>query len=94
MHDGMESQGGCGGHGHDCTNCGSEGTGSCGAPKTIEDYLNLIYKQNQVANAKLSQVAGDLKLSGREEAAEHLKKSISEFEKGNMWLGLALSSLK
>lgn len=85
----------------DCSSCkDSDGNGGCAHahdgenPETMQQYLELTYKQNQVIGMKLSKMSETLKKAGNEEAAGYLAKSISDFEKGNMWINLVLSLIK
>ena len=88
--------------GHDCSQCkGSDGNGHCshshqsGEPqeRTIKDYLELTYKQNQVIAVKLEAYSKELRKAGMDEVANQLQNAIPEFEKGNMWISLAKSML-
>lgn len=92
----------CEAAGHDCSQCAdSDGHGNCAhsqgaaqpAERTIEDYLNLTYKQNQVIVLKLEAYAKELRKAGKDEIATQLENAIPEFEKGNMWISLAKSML-
>ena len=94
----------CEAAGHDCSNCASgDGHGGCSGhsheeghdcgPRTIEEYLELTYKQNQLIVVKLEKYAQDLKKVGKDEVAAQLMNAIPEFEKGNMWISLAKSML-
>ncbi|SFA86482.1 hypothetical protein SAMN05216249_1041 [Acetitomaculum ruminis DSM 5522] len=87
-----------------CASCSDgDGKGGCthshlhsntgGLELTLEQYLQLTYKQNQMIAAKLEKYSDDLTKAGKADVAVHLKNSIMEFEKGNMWLGVALSML-
>ena len=89
--------------GHDCSQCAdSDGKGGCvhgspggvASPKSIEEYLNLTYKQNQVIAVKLEAYAKDLRRAGKDEIADQLMSAIPQFEKGNMYIGLAKSMLQ
>lgn len=88
--------------GHDCSQCkDSDGHGNCAhshgqhepQERTIKDYLELTYKQNQVIAVKLEAYAKELKKAGQDEVATQLLNAIPEFEKGNMWISLAKSML-
>ena len=87
---------------HDCSQCASsDGHGGCAhgnAPepgeRTMSDYLELTYRQNQVIALKLDAYAKDLEKAGRLEVADKLRKAIPEFEKGNMLIGIAKDMLK
>ena len=92
----------CEAAGHDCSHCAdSDGAGGCAhstndAPeqRTMEDYLDLTYKQNQVIALKLDAYAKDLRKAGRNDVADQLTRAIPEFEKGNMYINLAKSMLQ
>lgn len=91
----------CEAAGHDCSSCASgDGKGGCAhghehdpGTRTMEDYLDLTYKQNQVIALKLEAYAKDLQKAGRSDIADQLLKAIPEFEKGNMFIGVAKSML-
>lgn len=80
---------GCGGHEH------SHGTAE---PVSDQDkmaaLLDYMLKHNEHHAAELDQMAGKLQSSGKTAAAEQLKKAVDEFQKGNLYLSLALSSVK
>lgn len=44
--------------------------------------------------AELDQMADKLTKEGHEKAAEQIRKAVDEFQKGNLYLGLALSLVK
>ena len=56
--------------------------------------LDYMLKHNEHHAAELDQVAENLRKAGKEAAAEQIKKAVDEFQKGNLYLGLALSSVK
>lgn len=56
--------------------------------------LDYMLKHNQHHAAELSQMVGKLQAMGKDEAAMHLGTAVAEFEKGNMYLALALSLVK
>ncbi len=56
--------------------------------KALLDYMA---KHNQQHAAELDQLSHKLDESGKAEAAEYLRKAVDEFQKGNMYLSLALS---
>lgn len=49
---------------------------------------------NQSHAAELDQMAEKIRGAGMEAAAEQIKKGVDEFQKGNMYLSLALSMVK
>ena len=52
--------------------------------------LGDVYKRQ----AELDQVADKLRAEGKEAAADQIKKAVDEFKKGNLYLGLALATVK
>ena len=51
-------------------------------------------QHNQSHAAELDQMAEKIRQAGMEQAAEQIKKGVDEFQKGNMYLSLALSMVK
>lgn len=70
--------------GSDCTACGDK-------TAALLDYM---LKHNEHHAAELDQLADRLRADGKEAAAEQIKKAVDEFNKGNMYLSLALASVK
>ena len=56
--------------------------------------LDYMLKHNEHHAAELDQVAGKLQAEGKSAAAEQIKKAVDEFQKGNLYLSLALSMVK
>lgn len=56
--------------------------------------LDYMLKHNEHHAAELDQVADKLRAEGNEKAAEQIKKAVDEFQKGNLYLSLALSLVK
>lgn len=56
--------------------------------------LDYMLKHNEHHAAELDQVADRLQAEGKGAAAEQIRKAVSEFQKGNLYLGLALSMVK
>lgn len=91
-------------HSHDHSECAPGGCGSCGhshehaqeAPQgdKMAALLDYMLKHNEHHAAELDQVAENLRKVGKEAAAEQIKKAVDEFQKGNLYLSLALSSVK
>lgn len=75
----------------DCGSCQSHGASEQDQMTAVLDYM---LKHNQHHAAELDAIAGKLRSQGKEAAAEQLVKAVGEFEKGNMYLGLALSLVK
>ena len=93
----------CEAAGHDCSACASsDGNGGCGhshthgeqKEQTVEEFLDMTYKNNQVIVARLDKIIDNLKKTDRNEIAAAVTTAVSEFEKGNMYLSLALSMLR
>ena len=80
---------GCGGCGHDHTHAAEAPQGD-----KMVALLDYMLKHNEHHAAELDQVAENLRKAGNEAAAEQIKKAVDEFQKGNLYLGLALSSVK
>lgn len=95
-HAGQEESGcvgcasGCGGHSH--------GQGHSHAapeqPDQMTALLDYMLKHNEHHAAELDQMAAKLREAGKENAAEQIKKAVDEFQKGNLYLSLALSIVK
>ena len=87
---------GCGhdhGHSHDHASCGCGG--DCGQPKNENAaLLTYMLQHNEHHAVELDQMAAKLAQSGMEEAAGHIRKAVEEFQKGNMYLSVALSVVK
>ena len=48
----------------------------------------------QESAAELDQMAAKLEAAGKDAAAQQIKKAVDEFQKGNLYLSLALSTVK
>lgn len=81
-------------HDHD-HGCASDNCGSCNdcGDKTAA-LLDYMLKHNEHHAAELDQVADRLRAEGKEAAADQIKKAVDEFKKGNLYLGLALATVK
>ena len=95
-HAGQEESGcagcatGCGGHSH-----GQEHSHAApGQPDQMTAVLDYMLKHNEHHAAELDQMAAKLREAGKENAAEQIKKAVDEFQKGNLYLSLALSIVK
>ena len=78
----------CGHHGHDHSHA---------APETQDQMtavLDYMLKHNEHHAAELDQMAAKLQAAGKSAAAEQIKKAVDEFQKGNLYLSLALSTVK
>jgi RNA binding exosome subunit len=56
--------------------------------------LDYMLKHNEHHAAELDQVADKLSAEGKDAAAQQIKKAVDEFQKGNLYLSLALSMVK
>lgn len=56
--------------------------------------LDYMLKHNEHHAAELDQVAEKLQAEGKDAAAQQIKKAVDEFQKGNLYLSLALSMVK
>lgn len=57
----------------------------------LVDYM---LKHNEHHAAELDQVAEKLRQAGKDAAAEQIKKAVDEYQKGNLYLSLALSLIQ
>jgi hypothetical protein len=80
----------------DCSSCGSHHHHEQEIPSgdKMTALLDYMLKHNEHHAAELDQVAEKLRQEGKEQAAEQIKKAVDEFQKGNMYLSLALSLVK
>ena len=85
-------------HSHGESACaGKECTSECQGCKPVnqnEALLTYMLSHNEHHAAELDQMAEKLRQSGQEKAAEQIKKAVDEFQKGNMYLGVALALVK
>lgn len=85
-------------HSHGESACaGKECTSECGGCKPgnqNEALLTYMLSHNEHHAAELDQMAEKLRQSGQEKAAEQIRKAVDEFQKGNMYLGVALALVK
>ncbi|MCD8338522.1 MAG: cobalt transporter [Lachnospiraceae bacterium] len=83
-----------GGHSH--THCGACGAHAQEAPEgdKMVALLDYMLKHNEHHAAELDQVAEKFRADGKEAAAEQIKKAVDEFQKGNLYLKLALSMVQ
>lgn len=83
-------------HSHDegCghTHCGSCEGGDC-KNETVA-LLTYMLQHNEHHAAELDQMADNLQKMGMEAVAKTIKEGVSDFQKGNMRLGLALTLVK
>ncbi|MDD3218613.1 MAG: cobalt transporter [Lachnospiraceae bacterium] len=76
-------------HSHDCSNCQG---GDC-KNETVA-LLSYMLSHNEHHAAELDQMAQNLKKLGMDEAAKQIEEGVSDFQKGNMRLSLALTLVK
>lgn len=87
-------QGGANCHPHeDCGGCGAHSHEAPAGDK-MAALLDYMLKHNEHHAAELDQVAEKLRAEGKDAAAEQIKKAVDEFQKGNLYLSLALSMVK
>lgn len=79
---------GDGGHCHGC-----QSSEASPADKTAA-LLQYMLDHNTHHAAELDQMEDKLTKEGHEKAAEQIRKAVDEFQKGNLYLGLALSLVK
>lgn len=82
---------GCGGHEHDHGHTHSHEVPQGDKMTALLDYM---LKHNESHAAELDQVAEKLRQAGKDSAAEQIKKAVDEYQKGNLYLSLALSLVK
>ena len=81
------SQESCG----ECRGCGHEHSEASDKNAALLTYM---YQHNQSHAAELDQMAEKLLKEGNDKAAEQIRKAVDEFQKGNMYLNLALAVVK
>lgn len=78
-------------HNHTCgSNC--QNSGDC-KNETVA-LLSYMLDHNEQHAAELDQMADNLAKLGMDTAAKQIKEAVSEFQKGNLRLGLALTTVK
>lgn len=82
----------CHGHSHDHSHCGSCSGGDC-KNETVA-LLSYMLQHNEQHAAELDQMAENLSKMGLDAAAKTIREGVSDFQKGNMRLGLALTLVK
>ena len=92
-HDGSEGHDHTHNEGQNCsTDCGGCQGGDC-RNETVA-LLTYMLQHNEHHAAELDQMADNLAKMGMDAAAKTIKESVSDFQKGNMRLGLALTLVK
>ena len=79
-------------HTHGDGHCGSCESGDC-KNETVA-LLTYMLQHNEHHAAELDQMADNLKKLNMDAAAKTIKEAVSDFQKGNMRLGLALTLVK
>lgn len=81
--------------------CAADGCSGCAGHthETVQGdkltaLLDYMLKHNEHHAAELDQVADKLKDAGKDAAAEQIRKAVDEYQKGNLYLNLALSMIK
>lgn len=83
-------------HGHTHEHCGSCESGCEGKKPGSEQEALLSYMldHNKHHAAELAEVAQKFRETGKENVAAQIEKAIENFDKGNLYLSLALSMVK
>ncbi|HJB36423.1 MAG TPA: cobalt transporter [Candidatus Blautia merdipullorum] len=80
-------------HQHEhCGSCNENCQENCG--QEVVALLNYMLSHNEHHAQELDQMAENLQKLGMEDAAKTIKEGVSDFQKGNMRLGLALTLVK
>ena len=82
----------CGGHDHGHCDCSSCGSGDC-KNETVA-LLTYMLQHNEHHALELDQMAENLKKLDMDTAAKTIKEAVTDFQKGNMRLSLALTLVK
>lgn len=84
-------------HTHGCEHnhtCGSDCQNSSDCKNETVALLSYMLDHNEHHAAELDQMADNLAKLGMDTAAKQIKEAVSEFQKGNLRLGLALTTVK
>ena len=80
-------------HSHDCGNgCHEHCEGECKDENVA--LLTYMLQHNEHHAAELDEMADKLEKAGLADAAKQIREGVSDFQKGNMRLGLALTLVK
>lgn len=71
-----------------------QGCGEHDPEKENIALLTYMLQHNEHHAAELDQMAEKLRKSGQETAAEQIRKAVDEFQKGNLYLSVALATVK
>jgi Tfp pilus assembly protein PilF len=80
-------------HGHCHENCGSC-TSNCDPKKEAQALLTYMLQHNEHHALELDQMAANLMKLGLDDSAKQIHEAVSDFQKGNMRLSLALTLMK
>lgn len=80
-------------HGHCHENCGSCNS-NCDPKKEAQALLTYMLQHNEHHAAELDQMAANLSKLGLDDSAKQIREAVSDFQKGNMRLSLALTLMK
>lgn len=81
-------------HDHHCSSdCGSCNSG-CDPKKEAQALLTYMLQHNEHHAAELDQLAENLEKLGMSDSAKQIKEGVTDFQKGNMRLSLALTLMK
>ena len=78
----------------ECGQCSSCSDEEGGENKEIIALLTYMLEHNEHHAAELDEMAQKLREAGMDTAAEQISRGVSEFQKGNMYLGVALSMVR
>lgn len=96
-HDHTHSQDHTHSHDHDHSHC-SDDCGSCNngcdPKKEAQAILTYMLQHNEHHAAELDQMAENLEKLGLSDSAKQIREAVSDFQKGNMRLSLALTLMK
>lgn len=84
-------------HGTDCqSDCaaGCQGCAEHDPKKENVALLTYMLQHNEHHAAELDQMAQKLRESGQETAADQIRRAVDEFQKGNLYLSIALAMVK
>ena len=84
-------------HHHEGEDCG-HACNACGSEEKCKDenlaLLTYMLQHNEHHAAELDEMADKLEKAGMADAAKQIREGVSDFQKGNMRLGLALTLVK
>ena len=84
-------------HHHEGEDCG-HACNACGSEEKCKDenlaLLTYMLQHNEHHAAELDQMADKLRKAGMDTAAEQIRKAVDEFQKGNLYLSVALATVK